>query len=141
MSRDTPVSGRSPSGRAGHEPSQQAVSAVPVTIANAARTSGLAVVDPFARQILRQRDGAVMFVAPDDSAISLEETLENLDRVSALWNTFCGIDEPAALMSELIAALAQYRDDLRRPPNADSIERRVEMITNLISRLPIGHAR
>lgn len=71
----------------------------------------------------------------------MDEALANLDRVSALWNTFCGIDEPAAVVSELIAALAQYRDDLRRPPGADSIERRNAMIESLIAKLKTGQSR
>lgn len=117
------------------------VSPLRASVPSAAHTSGLVVVDPFARQLLRQGDGAVIFSVPDDSPLPIDEMLANLDRVSALWNTFHGFEEPATFVSELIAALAQYRDDLRRPPGAGSVERRIAMIGDLIARAQRGRAR
>jgi hypothetical protein len=44
------------------------------------------------------------------------------------------IDAEPASTSELIAALHQYRDDMRYPPAADSRERRIAMIDALIAK-------
>lgn len=40
----------------------------------------------------------------------------------------------ATLLGDMVVALFQYRDDLRHPPQADSIPRRLAMIEALIAR-------
>jgi hypothetical protein len=42
--------------------------------------------------------------------------------------------EAAEIITELLALVIQYRDDLRRPPTGDSLERRLAAINAAIAR-------
>lgn len=79
---------------------------------SAMRTSGLVVIDSFALRLLRQSDGAVIFEAPQNSAIPRDELLANLDRVSALWNTFLGTRPEADLAEAIGQRVIGAADDL-----------------------------
>lgn len=79
-----------------------------------AHTPGLVVIDPFTLQLIRQGDGAVIFEVPENSAIPRDELLANLDRVSALWNTFLGthMRSEAELAEEIGQRVIGAADDL-----------------------------
>lgn len=63
----------------------------------------------------------------------------NAARIVACVNACAGIptDQLSTLMGEVRGVLAQYRDDLRRPPAADSTERRLAAVTALLAKLPV----
>lgn len=48
--------------------------------------------------------------------------------------------EQDALIASLLAALHQYRDDMRYPPEADSRERRIAMIEALLAKAGLERA-
>lgn len=42
--------------------------------------------------------------------------------------------EAAEIIADLLALAIQYRDDLRRPPSADSVERRLDGINKALAK-------
>lgn len=44
------------------------------------------------------------------------------------------IIEAASVTDELLALVIQYRDDLRRPPTGDSLERRLSMVNAVLAK-------
>ncbi len=68
--------------------------------------------------------------------------LEDHDREYVSFSGFYGMHGPEmfAAAPEMAELLWQYRDDLRHPPAPDSIERRLEAINALLSRIEGGEA-
>lgn len=48
--------------------------------------------------------------------------------------------EAASVADDLLEAVIQYRDDLKRPPTGDSIERRLAMVNAAIAKVMGGQS-
>ena len=62
----------------------------------------------------------------------------NARRIVASVNATAGISVQAleaGCIAELVALVIQYRDDLRRPPSPDSVERRLEAIAATLAKV------
>lgn len=67
----------------------------------------------------------------DDIAALLDEARAKLTAIGRDPLAMCA----GALRDEMVVAIYQYRDDLRRPPAPDSVERRLAWIEGIIAHL------